>query len=101
MARVNFVLLLVVVACALGVITSQHSARKLFIDLEAGQAESKRLDEEYTQLQLEQGTWATHKRVEAVASKSLGMSLPQPGATRVVTLGEPAAEAKPSRAGNP
>lgn len=95
MARMNFLLLLLVIACALGVITAQHQARKLFIDLEAGQAAAKRLGEEYTQLQLEQGTWATHKRVEAMASRSLGMRLPEPGATRVITIGAPAPAAKP------
>jgi cell division protein FtsL len=95
MARTNLLLLLVAIACALGVITSQHRARKLFVDLEAGQAQAKRLDEEYTQLQLEQGTWATNQRVEAVASKSLGMRLPDPGATRLVTLGGPDESAKP------
>jgi len=86
MSRVNLLLLAVAVACALGVITAQHKSRKLFIDLEAGQAEAKRLEEEFTQLQLEQGTWATNKRVEAVASRSLGMQLPEPGSTRVVTM---------------
>ena len=95
MVRANFLLLLVVIACALGVITAQHKSRKLFIDLESGQAEAKRLNEEYTQLQLEQGTWATHKRVEAMASRSLGMRLPEPGFTRVVTLGAAGAPAKP------
>ena len=89
MARVNILLLLIAVACALGVITAQHKARKLFVDLEAGQEAAKRLDEEFTQLQLEQGTWATHKRVEAIAARSLGMRLPEPGATRVITVGEP------------
>lgn len=91
MTRVNFLLLAVVVACALGVITAQHKARKLFIDLEAGQSAAKKLDDEFTQLQLEQGTWATNKRIEAVASRSLGMRLPQPGTTRVITLGGPEA----------
>jgi len=37
-------------------------------------------------LQLEQGTWATHKRVEALASKSLGMRFADPSTTRVITL---------------
>jgi cell division protein FtsL len=95
MARVNLFLLAVAIACALGVITAQHKSRKAFVDLEAAQSAAKRLDEEFTQLQLEQGTWATHKRVEAIASKSLGMRLPEPGATRVITLGEPAEAAKP------
>jgi cell division protein FtsL len=84
MARVNALLLFVLVACALAVITAQHRARKLFIDLEQAQGAAKKLDEEWTQLQLEQGTWATHKRVEAVASKSLGMRLPDPASTRII-----------------
>lgn len=87
MGRLNFLLLLVLVACALGVITARHQARKLFIDLEAGQAAAQRLGEDYTRLQLEQGTWATHKRIEAMASRSLGMRQPEPGATRIVTSG--------------
>jgi cell division protein FtsL len=86
-ARLNLLLLAVAVACALGVISAQHKSRKLFIDLEAGQADAKRLEEEFTQLQLEQGAWSTHKRVESLASGSLGMRLPQPGTTRVVTTG--------------
>ena len=86
MVRLNLILLALVVACALGVVTSQHQARKLFSDLESEQAATKHLEGEFTQLQLEQGTWATNKRVEAVASKSLGMRLPDPSTTVVVTL---------------
>ncbi len=85
MTRGNFLLLALLVACSLGAVKSQHQARKLFTDLEAGQAEAKRLQEEYTQLRLEQGTWATNKRVEALASKSLGMRLPDAASTVVVT----------------
>lgn len=86
-------LLLLVIACALAVITSQHRARKLFIELETEQATAKKLDEELTQLQLEQGTWATHKRVEAVASSKLGMRLPDAASTVVVTIDAPRAGA--------
>lgn len=89
MARLNAALLLLVIVSALGVITSQHQARKLFIDLEAEQATAKKLDGEWTQLQLEQGTWATNKRVESVASKQLGMRLPDPSTTVVVTVAKP------------
>ena len=79
-------LLFLVIACALGVITSQHRARKLFIDLETEQAAAKKLDEEHTQLRLEQSTWATNKRVESIASRQLGMKLPDAASTVVVTL---------------
>lgn len=84
MARLNALLLALAIACALGVITSQHKARKLFAELDAEQNAAKRLDEEWTQLQLEQGTWATHKRVEAVASRSLGMRSAGPETTVIV-----------------
>ena len=87
MTRVSFVLLVALVACALGVITSQHHARKRFIELESEQATAKRLDEEFTQLQLEQSTWATHKRVEALAARQLGMKLPDAQSMVIVPAG--------------
>ena len=91
MVRVNLLLLALVIACALGVITSQHHARKVFIALESEQATAKRLAEEWTQLTLEQSTWATNKRIESLASRSLGMRLPDASTTVVVT---PAGEAR-------
>jgi cell division protein FtsL len=86
-ARIAVILLVLVICGAMGVITSQHRARKAFNDLEVGQAAAKKLDEEFGQLQLEQSTWATHKRLEAVASKQLGMRLPDAASTVVVTIG--------------
>ena len=68
MTRVNALLLVVLVACALGVVTSQHKARKLFIELQVEQDASRKLQEEYTQLTLEQGTWSTNKRIEKIAT---------------------------------
>ena len=84
MGRLTAMLLVLVILCALGVITSQHQARKLFSELEGEQAAAKKLAEEWTQLQLEQSTWATNKRVEAVASKQLGMRLPDASSTVIV-----------------
>ena len=88
MARVNILLLALVVACALGVVTSQHRVRKAFSDLEAEQLAARKLVTELTQLQLEQGTWATHARVEQVASKRLGMRMPDAASTVVIPLEE-------------
>jgi len=95
--RVAVILLVLVMLCAMGVITSQHRARKYFNDLEVGQAAAKKLDEEFGQLQIEQSTWATHKRLEAVASKELGMRLPDAASTVVVPLGAPAAKTAAAR----
>ena len=89
MARLNVLLLAVAVACALAVITSQHRARRIFSELETAQGAQQKLNEEWTQLQLEQGTWATNKRIESVASRRLGMRLPDPANTVVITLDKP------------
>ena len=84
MTRVNLALLGLVVICALGVVTSQHKARKLFVELEREQREAKRLEVEWGQLQLEQSTWATHARIESVAARDLRMRVPGPSRVQVV-----------------
>ena len=47
MLRLNLFLLLGLVVCALGTVTSQHKARKLFQTLEGEQERAKQLDVEY------------------------------------------------------
>ncbi len=79
MLRTNMALLFFVVFCALGVVTSQHKARKLFQALEAEQERAKQLDVEFGQLQLELSTWATHPRVEKIARERLRMRVPEAG----------------------
>ncbi|MBL8429775.1 MAG: cell division protein FtsL [Dechloromonas sp.] len=76
MLRFNVILLLIVVFCALGVVTSQHRARKLFQALEAEQERARQLDVEYGQLQLEMSTWANHPRIEKIARDRLRMVTP-------------------------
>ena len=77
MAKLNLLLLAVLVACALGLVTSQHKSRKLFSELEREQARARELDVEYGQLQLEASTWGLHRRVEKLAA-GLGMRAPDP-----------------------
>lgn len=76
MIRLNVMLLLIVVTLALGLVTSQHKARKVFQALEAEQEQAKQLEVEYGQLQLELSTLATPTRVEKVAREKLKMRLP-------------------------
>ena len=76
MIRLNVFLLLVAVFCALGVVTSQHRARKHFQALEVEQERVRQLDIEYGQLQLEMSTWATHPRIESIARERLRMVVP-------------------------
>jgi len=83
-AKLNLLLLLVLVVCALGLVTSQHKARKLFTDLEREQARARELDVEYGRLQLEASTWGLHARVEKVAAGTLGMRTPDARRVRIV-----------------
>ena len=82
--RLNIVLLAMVVACALSVVTSQHKARKLFVELQKQQELGKQLEIEWGQLQLEQSTWAMHARVEKIASSRLMMRVPPGSRVQIV-----------------
>ena len=84
MAKLNLLLLLVLIACALGLVTSQHKARKLFTALEREQERSRALAVEHGQLQLEGSTWGLHSRVAKIAGSMLGMQAPDPRHTRIV-----------------
>jgi len=82
--RLNLLLLLIAVASALSVVSSNHRARKLFTELEQEQNRMRDLEVEWGQLQLEQSTWAAHARVEKIARDKLGMRPPQPA--RIVSV---------------
>jgi cell division protein FtsL len=85
-AKLNLLLLLVLLACAFGLVTSQHQGRKAFVALERETARARELDVEYGQLQLEAGTWGLHARVSKIARESLGLGAPDPRHVRVVDL---------------
>lgn len=92
-ARIIFLLLAALVLCAMAVVASQHKARKLYVELQKEQAAAKQLDVEWGQLQLEQGTWSTHARVERIATRELNMRLPVAG--RIEVVSPPRVEARP------
>lgn len=77
-------LLLAVIASALGVVYSKHQSRKLFIVLQNLEAARDEMNIEWGQLQLEQSTWATHVRVEGLAREQLKMTTPNPEAVVIV-----------------
>ena len=84
MAKLNLLLLLVLVVCALGLVTSQHQSRKLFSELEREQERARALEVEFGQLQLEASTWGLHARIEKIATGALGMRAPDPRRVRLV-----------------
>lgn len=75
--RLNLLLLALAILCALGVVTSQHKARKYFIELQGEKDKAQQMEVEWGQLQLEQSTLALPARVEKIASGQLHMHMPQ------------------------
>jgi cell division protein FtsL len=87
MSRLNVVLALMLVVCALAVIQSQHRSRTYFVELERLKKEARVLDEQWGQLQLEQGTWANPARVDTLARTRLGLVSPLPERIHLETGG--------------
>ena len=85
MVKLNVLLALVLVICALAVVTARHQARKLFVELQAEEKFTRDLDVEWGRLQLEQSTWAMHGRIEQVARAQLHMAIPEASRIRVVS----------------
>jgi len=79
MARLNALLLIIAVSCALGAVAAHHQARKLVSEIEREQVRMRALEVEWGQLQLEQSTWAGHARIEKIARERLHMKPPSPG----------------------
>ena len=89
MARVNLLLLALLIGCALALVTSQHQARRLFVELQREQERAKQLEVEWGQLQLEQRTWAMHGRVEKIATEQLHMRVAPASRVEVVPGAKP------------
>lgn len=79
-----FVFAAVCVLSAMALVYTKHDSRKLFVELEALTDERDELNIEWGQLQIEQSTWATHARIEKVASDDL--SLVRPEATDIYVI---------------
>jgi cell division protein FtsL len=73
-------------ASALGVVYAKHQSRIDFIRLQSLHAERDQMAIEWGRLQLEQSTLAQHARIEEIASRKLGMTLPD--RPQLVRMGE-------------
>jgi cell division protein FtsL len=74
----------VCVVSAMALVYTRHESRKLFIELEQLTTNRDELNIEWGQLQIEQSTWATHARIERVATEEL--SLTRPVATEIFVI---------------
>lgn len=97
MTRLNFILFFVLILTAIALVEAQHRARKLYDQLDQAQKAEKKYELEYSQLQLEQSTWAMHSRIEGIATRELNLQVPDETRVQVVTLGQAAQQVlKPS-----
>ncbi|MEC5386048.1 cell division protein FtsL [Uliginosibacterium sp. H3] len=76
MIRIAAILVVLAVLSALSVVHLQYQSRKLVTLQEREQVHTRALEAEWTQLQLENSTWAAPARVEKIARERLGMLTP-------------------------
>ena len=96
MTRVNMLLLLATVLCALLLVRTQYESRRLFTALDRAQSEARRLEAENDRLKLERRAQATPLRVEKLAREQLQMRNASPAITQYVSLGA----VSPAKAGS-
>jgi cell division protein FtsL len=72
------ILLLAMLASAIGVVWTRHESRVLFVELTRLQNQRDELNIEYGRLELEQATWAEPRRIDQEARSKLGMVTPRP-----------------------
>lgn len=65
-------------ASAILLVYSKHQSRMLFVELQQLKVEVNALNTEWSQLQLEQGAWSGHSRIESIARERLSMVMPEP-----------------------
>ncbi len=77
-----------VVASGVWIVDVEHRSRQLFIEAEALNRELDRLQTDWGRLQIEQGTYATHSRIEALVRQRLELTVPS--GDQLVVVVEPA-----------
>ena len=77
-----------VVASGIWIVEIEHRSRQLFIETEALNRELDRLQTDWGRLQIEQGMFATHSRIEALARQRSGLTVPS--GDQLVVVMEPA-----------
>ncbi len=86
MFKLNIFIILILIVSALGVVTSQHTVRKLFIALEKEKGIEQKLEVEWGRLQLEQSTLIMHGRIERIATEHLNMMVPAAASIQIVSI---------------
>jgi cell division protein FtsL len=78
------VLVIAVMSSAIAVINAKHQTRTAFVELQALRKVRDGMQVNWGRLQLEQAAWATHSRVEQIASSRLNMILPPESSVKII-----------------
>ena len=84
MGRLNFVLLLAVLASALYLVQTQYESRRLYVELEKANAQSRKIETDNERLQVEKRAEATPLKIEKLARDRLQMRTTTPAITEYV-----------------
>jgi len=85
--KLNVVLTMLLVGCALSVVNARYQARHLFIDQEKLQQQQRQLEIDWAQLQLDQSTLGKNERIDQIARSQLDMAPLTPARTQYLTEG--------------
>lgn len=85
MTRLNFALLIAVLATALYLVHTQYESRRLYVELENALTLSQKLASDDERLQVEKRSQATPLRVERLARDRLKMRTATPAITEYVS----------------
>jgi cell division protein FtsL len=77
-----------VVASGVWIVEVEHRSRQLFIETEELNRELDRLQTDWGRLQIEQGMFATHSRIEALGRDRLQLTVPSGDQLAVVVVDE-------------
>ena len=84
MVRLNFLLLLAVLISALYLVQTQYESRRLYVELEKANAQSRKIATESERLQVEKRAEATPLKIEKLARNRLQMRTTTPAITEYV-----------------
>lgn len=91
--RLNFVLMLAVLASGLWLVHSAYDVRRLFTAVDEAAAEGRRLESDRQRLEAERHAQATNLRVDKVARERLLMTTITPAVTKTIGIGPAAVTA--------
>ncbi len=86
--RLNLLLTVAVVASAMVLVHVQYESRRLYVELEKGAAQARKLEIAHESLQAEKRAQATPLRVEKIAKEKLQMRTATPAITQYVQARE-------------